>query len=164
MPLKLSKLSVLVIDDTKPMVDLISGVLDGLGVGQIYTAVNGEAGLDSVKRLNPDIVLCDWEMPEFNGIEFTKEIRTNTLYPNPQVPIMMMSGYGMPNRVLKARDAGITEFIVKPFMAQDIAKRIVYVVNHPRDFIDSETYTGPDRRRQQKPDYKGPFRREDDQK
>lgn len=162
MALKLERLNVLVIEDTKPMLDLIGHVLDKLGVGYVQTTMDPLKAQEMVRRDNPDIIMCDWEMPEMDGIEFTKDIRTNTLYPNRMVPIIMISGYGMSERVASARDAGVTEFIVKPFTATDLTKRIMHVINHPRDFVESEDYTGPDRRRKQDPAYKGPFRRHDD--
>ena len=61
--MKLSNLSILVIEDVKPMLDLISGVLDSLGVGDIHTASSAERGLDLTKKYDPDIILLDWEMP-----------------------------------------------------------------------------------------------------
>ncbi len=144
------------------MLILIKELLEGLGVTQVYTATNGEAGLEIVKKLDPDVIVCDWEMPEFNGLEFTKEIRTNKIYPNFTVPIIMLTGYSTASRVADARDVGITEYVVKPFTAESLVKRIVNTINHPRGFVECETYVGPDRRRKQNPDYQVPFRREGD--
>ena len=78
-------------------------------------------------------------------------------------PVILVTGYSALSRVAEARDAGVTEFLVKPFSANDLAKRIAYVINKPRDFIDCTGYFGPDRRRRKNPDYKGPFRREEDE-
>ena len=79
------------------------------------------------------------------------------------VPVVLVTGYSALQRVAEARDAGVTEFLVKPFSANDLAKRIAYVINKPRDYIDSDDYFGPDRRRRMAPDFKGPFRRADDE-
>lgn len=141
---------------------LIASVLETMDVGQIYTAENGEDGYETIKRFNPDIVIADWHMTPVNGIELTQEIRTNTLSPNRMVPVILVTGYSALQRVAEARDAGVTEFLVKPFSANDLAKRIAYVINKPRDFIDSTDYFGPDRRRRIAPNYKGPYRRTDD--
>lgn len=162
MAFQFGKLSVLVVEDTPPMRKLLCSVLETLGVGQIYSSDNGESGYEQCRKMNPDIVIADWQMEPMNGIELTKEIRTNQLSPNRMVPIILVTGYSAITRVAQARDAGVTEFIVKPFSANDLAKRLAYVINKPRDFIDSDRYFGPDRRRRQAPDYKGPFRREDD--
>jgi DNA-binding response OmpR family regulator len=77
------------------------------------------------------------------------------------VPIIMMTGYSAQPRVIDARDQGVTEFLVKPFSASDLAKRIAYVINRPRDFVDSKKFFGPSRRRK-RDEYSGPERRKDD--
>jgi CheY-like chemotaxis protein len=162
MAFNFGKLSVLVVEDTPPMRKLIVSVLEALGVGHIMQADNGESGFARFRDGNPDIVIADWMMEPVNGIELTKEIRNNTLSPNRTVPIILVTGYSAIQRVSEARDAGVTEFLVKPFSANDIAKRLAYVINKPRDFIDCDTYFGPDRRRLENKDYKGPFRRQED--
>ncbi len=162
MPFDFKKLTVLVVEDTAPMRKLITSVLETLGVGRVYSADNGERGFEVFKRENPDIVIADWHMTPISGIELTQEIRSNMLSPNRMVPIVLVTGYSALNRVSEARDVGVTEFLVKPFSANDLAKRIAYVINKPRDFIDSKTYFGPDRRRRNAPDYRGPFRRVED--
>ncbi len=58
-----------------------------------------------------------------------------------------------------ARAAGITEFIAKPLSAKTLMARVTAVIEHPRPFIRSPRYFGPDRRRRQTSDYKGPERR-----
>ena len=162
MPFDFKKLTVLVVEDTAPMRKLITSVLETLGVGRVYSADNGERGFEVFKRENPDIVIADWHMTPISGIELTQEIRSNMLSPNRMVPIVLVTGYSALNRVSEARDVGVTEFLVKPFSANDLAKRIAYVINKPRDFIDSKTYFGPDRRRRNTPDYRGPLRRMED--
>lgn len=164
MAFKFDKLSVLVVEDTVPMQKLVVSVLESLGVGHVHAADSGARGFETFKRVNPDIVISDWHMVPMDGIELTKEIRTNQISPNRMVPIVLVTGYSALARVAEARDAGVTEFLVKPFSANDLAKRIAYVINKPRDFIDCTTYFGPDRRRRAAPDFKGPFRRANDQK
>lgn len=163
MAFKFEKLSVLVVEDTVPMQKLVVSVLESLGVGQVHAADSGEKGFDLFKRVNPDIVISDWHMKPMDGIALTQEIRKNQMSPNRMVPIILVTGYSALSRVSEARDAGVTEFLVKPFSANDLAKRIAYVINKPRDFIDCATYFGPDRRRRAQPDYRGPYRRLTDQ-
>jgi two-component system chemotaxis response regulator CheY len=163
MPFDFKKLSILVVEDTAPMRKLITSVLETLGVGRVYSCDNGEAGFDLFRRENPDIVIADWHMLPMSGIELTEQIRKNAMSPNRMAPIILVTGYSALNRVSQARDAGVTEFLVKPFSANDLAKRIAYVINKPRDYIDCKTYFGPDRRRRHTPDYNGPFRRKEDQ-
>ena len=60
---------------------------------------------------------------------------------------------------MEARDAGVTEFLVKPLSAQALHQRILSVVAHPRPFIRTPTFFGPDRRRTKAAEYTGPERR-----
>ena len=72
----------------------------------------------------------------------------------------MMTGYSHKLRAEEARDAGVTEFLVKPFTAKDMYLRIEALIEKPRRFVDAENFFGPDRRRRVVKDYDGPFRRE----
>lgn len=156
------KLSLLVVEDTVPMRKLIVSVLETLGAGLVYSADDGEKGFEIFKKQSPDIVIADWHMMPMTGIELTREIRKNPLSPNRLAPVILVTGYSALARVAQARDAGVTEFMVKPFSANDIAKRLAYVINKPRDFIECTDYFGPDRRRKKADDYGGPRRRGED--
>jgi len=58
-----------------------------------------------------------------------------------------------------ARDAGVTEFCAKPVTAAEMIRKVAAVIDHPRHFVRSETYFGPDRRRRQDPNFSGQERR-----
>lgn len=162
MAFQFEKLSVLVVEDTIPMLKLVCSVLDTLGVGKLYTASEGEEGFNVFCNENPDIVITDWHMQPISGIDLVKKIRLDKKSPNRTTPIVMMTGFSAMPRVAEARDNGVTEFLVKPFSANDLARRIAYVINKPRDFIETPSYFGPDRRRRKIENYKGPFRRGSD--
>lgn len=159
MTFKFENLSVLVVEDTLPMRKIIHAVLMTLGVGDIHNASSGEEGFDSFIRNNQDIIITDWHMPKSNGMDLIKRVRRDAHSPNRFVPIIMMTGYSAFPRVSEARDTGVTEFLVKPFTADDLAKRIAHVINKPRDFIESKNYFGPCRRRRKNTNYQGAERR-----
>ena len=144
------------------MLKLVTSVLDTLGVGKVYSAAEGDEGYTVFSKNNPDIVITDWHMQPISGIDLVKKIRNDKKSPNRTVPIVMMTGFSALPRVAQARDTGVTEFLVKPFSANDLARRIAYVINKPRDFIETPDYFGPDRRRRKIENYKGPFRRDSD--
>ncbi len=164
MGFKFEKLSMLVVEDTQPMQKLLISVLEALGIKNIQSCANGQDGLRAFHRSNHDIILSDWQMDHMDGIELTRQIRTSALSPNRMVPVILITGYSAWPRVMEARDAGVTEFLVKPFTAHDIARRIAHVINKPRDFIDTQDFFGPDRRRRRADDveYRGPMRRIED--
>lgn len=143
---------------------LLISVLESLGIKNIASADDGRKAFELFQRDNHDIIISDWQMEETNGIELTKMIRSSVMSPNRMVPIVLITGYSAWQRVAEARDSGVTEFLVKPFTANDIAKRITHVINKPRDFIETNDFFGPDRRRRIDPAFKGPLKREQDGK
>jgi DNA-binding response OmpR family regulator len=89
-------------------------------------------------------------------------VRKSAASPNPYVPIIMVTGHTEKHRIEAARDAGVTEVLAKPITAGNLIQRITEIVNRPRGFVRSGEYFGPDRRRRQVPEFRGPFRRCDD--
>lgn len=163
MTFKFDRLSMLVVEDTQPMQKLLVSVLEALGIKNVETATNGDDAFRYFCLRKHDIVLSDWSMDPIDGIELTRMIRKHPMSPNKLAPVILITGYSAWSRVEEARDAGVTEFLVKPFTAHDIARRITHVINRPRDFIETQDFFGPDRRRRREDtDYKGPLRRDED--
>lgn len=160
MPIKFENLSVLVVEDAPPMLELVTGVLGVLGVKRVAIARNGEQGWERFQKEKPDIVITDWLMEPMDGIELTLKIRRDHLSVDRLVPVIIMTGYSAITRVALARDIGVTEFLVKPFTANDLSRRIQAIIERPRDFIENDTFFGPDRRRRRDATYKGPDRRD----
>jgi CheY-like chemotaxis protein len=154
-----NRLRFLVIDDNAHMRRILRTLLHGFGARDVYEAEDGAAGLEAFTHYVPDIILTDWAMPIFDGLELAQMIRQPGANANPYVPIIMLSGHSEKKRVTMARDAGITEFIAKPISAKALYQRILNVVANPRPFIRTKNYFGPDRRRNANTNYVGPERR-----
>ncbi|HEY8964344.1 MAG TPA: response regulator [Alphaproteobacteria bacterium] len=163
MPYKFEKLSVLVVEDSVPMLEVVANTLKYLGVREVFEATNGEAGYSIYVRERPDIIITDWEMNDVDGLEMIRWIRSNSDSPKRTVPIIIMTGYAAASRVSEARDQGVTEFLVKPFTANELARRLTYVIDHPRDFVETEVFFGPDRRRRAAMEYSGPEKRSEEE-
>lgn len=144
------------------MLEICRTLLLTFGVGEVLTAKNGEEGFKIACKENPDIIIADWMMEPTDGITMTRKVRNDSFSPNHYVPIILMTGFSEKKRVVQARDAGVTEFLVKPFTARDLYKRIAQIIERPRQFVRSEEFFGPDRRRKADPIYKGPFKRDSD--
>lgn len=156
-------LKILVVEDNLPMLEITKTLLATFGVGTIIGAKDGDNGFREFCDNNPDIVIADWMMKPVDGISLARRIRNDLRSPNPYVPIILMTGFSEKRRVIQARDAGITEFLVKPFTARDLFKRISQIIERPRQFVRSEDFFGPDRRRKAGAEgYSGPMRRESD--
>jgi two-component system, chemotaxis family, chemotaxis protein CheY len=157
--IEFNRLRFLVIDDNAHARKLLRALLFGFGVREVQEAADGAAGLEAFLHHAPDILITDWAMPIFDGLELTRMIRQPGANPNPYVAIIMVTGRIDKQRVVLARDAGVTEFLVKPISAKGLYQRIVSVVTNPRPFIKTKTYFGPDRRRNVNPNYAGTERR-----
>src|SRR6478735_7432268 len=127
-----NRLRFLVIDDNAHMRRIVRALLHGFGARDVYEAEDGAAGLDAFTHHVPDIVMTDWAMPIFDGLELTQMIRQPGANANPFVPIIMVTGHTEKERVTAARDAGVTEFLAKPISAKALYQRIVNVVADPR--------------------------------
>lgn len=101
--------TVLIVDDDPFIAKLFSEHLTGHGY-EVLGAGNGEAGLDSVFQNEPDIILLDIMMPVMDGLTMLEELRKTS-----QVPVIIMSAFGSPENVEKARSLGIECFLTKPF-------------------------------------------------
>ncbi len=86
-------------------------------------------------------------------------IRNRDDSPNCYVPIIMLTGHAEKTTVELARDAGVHEFLAKPVSATKLFEKIKNIIENPRVFIRTSDYFGPDRRRNQDPDFQGPERR-----
>lgn len=155
----LSEIEFLVAEDNDFARKIVRDVLKALGARNPRYASDGAEALTMAKSYPIDIALIDWDMPVIDGIEFTNFIRTSNDSPNPFLPIIMMTAFSEHPKVIEARDAGINEYLVKPFSAAQLLKRIQMVVEHPRPYVRTETFFGPDRRRRSKSRYTGKDRR-----
>lgn len=163
-PADLASLKVLVVDDNPNVQRLITDVLHAGGVGQVDTAEDGVRARAMLSRWDPHIVFSDWSMPVMSGLELTRSIRRAAVepdprVPNPQVPVIVVTGHRSEADVQMARRAGVNEFVIKPFTPAALLSRIQLVLSRPRPFIVSEDYIGPDRRRRVELSYSGPLRR-----
>ena len=157
-----NKLRFLVIDDNAHMRRILRTLLHSFGTREVYEAEDGASGLEAFMHHIPDIVITDWVMPIFDGLELTQMIRQPGANPNPYVAIIMLTGHSEKKRVVAARDAGVTEFLAKPISAKALYQRILTIVVNPRPFIRTRSYFGPDRRRNVAVNYTGPERRKGD--
>jgi CheY-like chemotaxis protein len=159
----LQALQVLLVDDNQHMRAITSAVLQSAGVTKVREAADGAAALEILRELSVDLAIVDFNMFPLDGVEFTRLVRNSPNTPNPYLPIIMMTGHAEKSRVYEARDAGVTEFVVKPITAKAILDRVQAVIFHPRPFVRTEAYFGPDRRRTTASTYRGVRRRKSDQ-
>jgi two-component system chemotaxis response regulator CheY len=158
----LAALQVLLVDDNPHMRTIASAVLLSAGIRKVVQAADGGEALEMLREHSVDLALVDYKMFPLDGVEFTRLVRNSPDSVNPFLPIIMMTGHSGKERVYAARDAGVTEFLVKPITAKAVLDRIQSVIFKPRPFVRTEGYFGPDRRRLTPPNFRGPYRRATD--
>lgn len=157
----LSRISVLVVEDSPFIRSLLVNSIRILGVQSVKSVDDGAEAIDFIKLVeeNPmkagmmsvDIIICDWEMSPVNGLMLLRWIRRHKDSHDRFKPFVMLTGYSEPKRVHEARDMGVTEFMSKPFSVNALADKVKQVIFKPRQFVHTNSYFGPDRRRQEVP-------------
>jgi len=111
---------VLVADDSSTMRKIILRSLAAVGVPEATEAGDGEEAVAAFQAGQFDLVLTDWNMPNKNGLEVVQEIRKM----NKDVPIIMVTTEAEKGRVLEAIQAGVSDYLVKPFTADTLREKL----------------------------------------
>lgn len=147
MGMRIEGIRFLLVEDNDHMRRLVRLIIQSMGVESIIEARDGSDALVTMRQEGPpDILITDWMMSPMDGLELTRYIRKSEHSPNRFLPIIMMTGFAERKRVFAARDAGVTEFLVKPLSAISLFSRIQAIVEKPRQFVQVGEFFGPDRR------------------
>jgi two-component system, chemotaxis family, chemotaxis protein CheY len=155
-----STLSALVVDDQPGMRRVIINILHEFGLRKVYEAGSGDEALEACIHDKPDIMFTDAAMSPMTGEALTHKIREGVDGIPQNLPIVMVSGHSELERIKFARDSGITDFLVKPISAKQVYNHLLSAIEHPRTFVRSDKFVGPDRRRH-KNEFRGDEKRDD---
>ncbi len=112
--------SILIVDDAAFMRMMIKDILSKNGFSVVGEAENGLKAVEKYKELNPDLVIMDITMPEMDGIQAVKQIKSL----DPSARIIMCSAMGQQAMVIESIQAGAKDFIVKPFQAERVIEAV----------------------------------------
>jgi len=143
----IQSLCVLVVDDNQYMRKMVRNLLVNCGIKDIYEAGDGIAALDIIRTVGPDVVILDWEMPLLSGTELVRIVRSPGVFPMPDIPIIMLTGYCERWRVVEAVRLGVNEYLTKPVSAKAIYDRLVSITAQPRPSVQLGDYYGPEPRK-----------------
>lgn len=118
----LTQLCVLVVDDQSESRALLRNILSDIGINQIYEAQDGKTGLaflDSSFDLI-DVIMCDWNMPQMNGIDLLRQIRST----GANTPFMMITGRSDKTSVVEAKSLGVNVYVRKPYSPTQIEAKL----------------------------------------
>ncbi len=117
----------LVVDDSSTMRRIIKNTLGRLGYKDILEAEDGVVAWKVMgENSDIDILVTDWNMPEMNGLELVKKVRSEAKYED--MPIIMVTTEGGKTEVITALKAGVNNYIVKPFTPQVLKEKLEAVL------------------------------------
>jgi len=143
---RLKNIRILLVDDERLILRLVTDVLSHLGFTSVTVCHSGTEAAEKIRTDLFDIVITDWRMPDMQGIDLIRFIRNSPESPCQRIPIILLTGNTGTNYIFEARDAGVTEYMIKPFSAQQLVRRIKAIIERPKSYVEAPTYRGPNRR------------------
>ena len=152
---------ILVVEPNLASARMLSELLKGVGAGQIHLAQTAAQALAVCKLLEPQVVFTEVGENQY-GLAFVRALRRSSLTCR-EAPVIVVTAQATAGVIVAARNAGVHEFLRKPFAARDLNRRLEAAILASRDWIEAVGYVGPDRRRFNSADYQGPRKRLADQ-
>ena len=121
-----SNMNVLIVDDYKTMLRIISNLLKQLGFSNVEEATDGAMALGKLRERNYGLVISDWNMEPMTGLQLLKEVRADERLKG--VPFIMVTAESKTENVVAAKAAGVNNYIVKPFNAETLKKKLETVI------------------------------------
>jgi two-component system chemotaxis response regulator CheY len=119
------EMRILVVDDYRTMLRIISNLLKQLGFVNIEEAENGHDALQKLRQAPFGLVISDWNMEPMTGLQLLKEVRADAALK--KLPFIMVTAESKTENVIAAKQAGVSNYIVKPFSAEILKSKIVSV-------------------------------------
>jgi two-component system, chemotaxis family, chemotaxis protein CheY len=116
------KMNILVVDDFATMRRILKGSLKKIGFSNIFEAEDGKVALQVLSKEDIGLIVSDWNMPNMTGIELLKAVRSNDAFKN--IPFLMVTAEGQRENILEAVNAGVSNYVVKPFTPDTIAEKL----------------------------------------
>lgn len=117
---------ILIVDDYKTMLRIIRNLLNQLGFDNVEEARDGTEALQKLREKKFDLVISDWNMEPMTGIELLREVRSDDKLKN--IPFIMVTAESKTENVVIAKEAGVSNYIVKPFNAATLRTKLTGVL------------------------------------
>ncbi|MEK7802575.1 MAG: response regulator [Pseudomonadota bacterium] len=119
-------MNVLIVDDYKTMLRIVGSLLKQLGFNNVDEATDGSMALNMFKNKTYGLVISDWNMEPMSGLDLLKQVRV--LPVNGKVPFIMVTAESKTENVIIAKQAGVSNYIVKPFNAETLKTKMSTVL------------------------------------
>jgi two-component system chemotaxis response regulator CheY len=117
---------ILIVDDYKTMLRIIRNLLKQLGFNNVDEATDGSMALQKLRERGYGMIISDWNMEPMSGLELLKEVRADTKLN--ELPFIMITAESKSENVIAAKQAGVSNYIVKPFNAATLKTKLTAVV------------------------------------
>ncbi len=149
---------ILIYDENAFTEKLLRSLLQAFEITTIDTCRTMPEVITLLKEGDVDCIIMDWAKGEGSDLELVKMIRAGN-YCRHDMPIVLCTSQNRKKDVMKARDSGVSEIIIKPIEVEHLLDKLAAAYFDARPYIDVEAYKGPDRRRKDRDGYAGPERR-----
>jgi len=119
-------MKVLIVDDYKTMLRILRNLLRQLNFNNIDEAIDGSSAIQKLRQEDFGLVISDWNMEPMTGIELLREVRADDKLKH--LPFIMITAESKSENVIAAKEAGVSNYIVKPFNAETLKTKIVSVL------------------------------------
>ena len=121
-----TSMPILIVDDYKTMLRIIRSLLRQLGFENVDEAADGSEALQKMHDKSYELIISDWHMQPMTGIELLTEIRADSEMKD--TPFIMITAESKTDTVIRAKEAGVSNFIVKPFDAEILKEKLTAVL------------------------------------
>lgn len=117
-----TSIKILIVDDFATMRRILKNILKQLGFKNLVEADDGTTAWDVLESQSVDLIISDWNMPKMTGLELLKKVRGSTQYK--KAPFLMVTAEAQKQNVIEAVQAGVSNYVVKPFTAEAISDKL----------------------------------------
>ena len=119
-------MSILIVDDYKTMLRIIRNLLNQLNFSNVEEAGDGNMALQKLRSNSIGLVISDWNMEPMTGLQLLREVRADEDLKD--TPFIMITAESKTENVVAAKEAGVSNYIVKPFNAETLRNKLVSVL------------------------------------
>ncbi len=119
---------ILIVDDYKTMLRIIRNLLKQLGFNNVDEAIDGSSALTKLRDKDFGLVISDWNMEPMSGLQLLKEVRADVKLK--EIPFIMITAESKSENVIAAKEAGVSNYIVKPFNAATLKGKLTTVLGN----------------------------------
>ena len=119
---------ILIVDDYKTMLRIIRNLLKQLGFNNVDEAIDGSSALQKLRERDCGLIISDWNMEPMSGLQLLKEVRADVKLK--ELPFIMITAESKSENVIAAKEAGVSNYIVKPFNAATLKGKLTTVLGN----------------------------------